>query len=208
MTLCLRSFTVPALLAATLLACTSDDPTEGTVKEARSALPRDTAPNVGDAEVSELTSGDVAFGLDLYKQLGAGSKNENLFFSGHSVSRAFAMLRGGARGATATEIAKTFHFTLPPEELHAAMNRVALELESRAEEGGKGSDGKGFRLAMNNSFWGEQTTQWESPYLDLLVSSRPRSPSDATNAPRGASETIAREAPRRRGRSLSDVSHV
>lgn len=162
------------LAAAVLTACSSDDTASSggavTVKEARSALKRETAPNVNAAEVAELTRGDAAFGLDLYKQLTRGrAKDENLFFSGHSVSRAFAMLWGGARGTTAADVAKTFHFTLPPEKVHAAMNRVALDLESRAAEGGAGSDGKGFRLSLNNSFWGEQTTRWESPYLDLLA---------------------------------------
>ena len=166
-----RSFAA-ALAVAALAACSSDDASSGAVagKEARSALKRETAPNVNAAEVAELTRGDAAFGLDLYKQLVTGSaKDDNLFFSGHSVSRAFAMLWGGARGTTAAEIAKTFHFTLPPEKVHAAMNRVALDLDSRAADGGAGSDGKGFRLSLNNSFWGEQTTSWESPYLDLLA---------------------------------------
>lgn len=176
MTTLARSPLLAAMLAtaAALSACSSDDDASSgaaaSVKEARSALKHDTAPNVASAEIAEVTRGDAAFGLDVYKQLvTGGSKDTNLFFSGHSVSRAFAMLWGGARGTTAADIAKTFHFTLPPEKVHAAMNRVALDLASRSADGGAGSDGKGFRLALNNSFWGEQTTKWESPYLDLLA---------------------------------------
>lgn len=165
---------VPGLLAAFAFAgCSADETASSSpsnVKEAKSSLARDTSPNADATAVAELSRGDTAFGLDLYRQLVTGqSKDKNLFFSAHSVSRAFAMLWGGARGATSDEIAKTFHFTLPADKQHAAMNRVALDLESRAASGGSGSDGKGFRLAMNNSFWGEQSTTWQQPYLDLLA---------------------------------------
>src|SRR5690606_17820594 len=82
---------------------------------------------------------------------------------------AFAMLYAGARGTTAEEIANVLHFTVPPSDLHPAMNKVSLELASRAADGGQGMDGQGFRLNMNNTFWGEQTTPWETPFLDTLA---------------------------------------
>ena len=158
-------------LAAGAAGCATDDAdSSGDVKVARSSLARDTAPDVDPATMATLVADDTAFTLGLYAQLAAGkAQGQNLFFSGHSVSRAFAMLWGGARGATEREIAEALRFTLPQERLHPAMNRLALELESRAAAGGSGSDGKGFRLAMNNAFWGEQTTEWEAPYLDLLA---------------------------------------
>ncbi len=167
--------------AATLAACARDDSnteqpsgsdTEQSydVKEARSSLQRDRSPNVDPATVAKVTRDAASFGLDLHKQLVNGkAKGKNLFYSAHSVSSAFAMLYAGARGATAEEIAKVLHFTVPQNELHPAMNKVALELESRAADGGQGSDGKGFRLNMDNSFWGEQTTSWEAPFLDTLA---------------------------------------
>jgi serpin B len=164
---------VLALVAATALAaCSADSKPEETdrVKEARSSLQRDRAPNVDPATLSQVTRDGAAFGLDLHKQLVNGAaKGKNLFYSAHSVSSAFAMLHAGARGATEQEIAKVLHFTVPQNELHPAMNKVALELESREADGGKGSDGKGFRLNMHNTFWGEQTLTWEAPYLDTLA---------------------------------------
>lgn len=160
--------------AAALAACSNDsssqNPDDVDVKEARSTLQRDRAPNVDPATVAQVTRDGAAFGLELHQRLVDGkAKGANLFYSAHSVSSAFAMLYAGARGATEQEIAKVLHFTLPQSELHPAMNKVALELESRAADGGEGSDGKGFRLNMNNSFWGEQTTTWEAPYLDTLA---------------------------------------
>jgi serpin B len=161
--------------AVALTACSNDSSPQNPgqvseVEEARSTLQRDRAPNVDAATVARVTRDGAAFGLELHQRLVNGkAKGANLFYSAHSVSSAFAMLYAGARGATEQEIAKTLHFTVPQNELHPAMNRVALELESRAADGGKGSDGKGFRLNLNNTFWGEQTTTWETPYLDTLA---------------------------------------
>jgi len=171
MTLRNTSLFAAALAALSLTACSDDaDDAPVSVAEARSVLQRDTTPDVDAATVTQLVHDDSDFGLALYGQLAAGkAKGKNVFFSAHSVSRAFAMLYGGARGETERQIAAGLRFTLPPEKLHAAMNKVALELDSRAEAGGTGSDGKGFRLAMNNSFWGEKTFAWETPYLDLLA---------------------------------------
>jgi len=166
--------TILALLAtAALAACSGDDSSSeqlDAVKEARSSLQRDRAPNVSPDTVARVTRDGASFGLDLHKQLVNGkAKGKNLFYSAHSVSSAFAMLYAGARGTTAEEIANVLHFTVPPSDLHPAMNKVSLELESRAADGGQGMDGQGFRLNMNNTFWGEQTTPWETPFLDTLA---------------------------------------
>ncbi|MFO0676714.1 MAG: serpin family protein [Polyangiaceae bacterium] len=141
-----------------------------TVKTARSELARNLAPAVDDATLATFVADDNAFGLDLYGRLAKKDPSKNTFFSAASVSQAFAMLYGGSRGATEQEIAKGLRFTLPQDKLHAAANRLALELDSRANvAGSKGSDGKGFRLTMNNAFWGQETIEWEKPYLDLLA---------------------------------------
>jgi serpin B len=60
--------------------------------------------------------GSNAFALDLYAQL--RTQPGNLFFSPESISTAFAMAYAGAHGETATEMARVFHYTLPPERLH------------------------------------------------------------------------------------------
>jgi serpin B len=166
-----RPFAIPASLLLTLLAGCAAEPEATDIEVARSSLKRETAPNVDDATLSQLVRDNEAFEADLYKQLGSGQfAGKNMFFSAGSVSGAFAMLYGGARGDSEREIATGMHFTLPQEKLHASMNKLALEMETRSQiEGGRGSDGKGFRLSVNNSFWGERTTTWEKPYLDLLA---------------------------------------
>lgn len=165
-----------SLLPGALVGCgTTDEPkppsTVESVKVARSSLQRDRSPAVDTPTLTQLVRDNDNFAVELYKRLGAGkSSGKNMFFSGASISSAFAMLSGGARGDSEREIAQGLRFTLPQDRLHPAMNKLALEMEARAQiEGSKGSDGKGFRLAMNNSFWGEQSTRWEQPYLDVLA---------------------------------------
>ena len=42
------------------------------------------------------------------------------------------MTYAGARGDTAAEMAKTLHFTLPPERLHPAMGALLADLNAAA----------------------------------------------------------------------------
>jgi len=43
------------------------------------------------------------------------------------------MTYAGAAGTTATEMAQTLHFTLPPDRLHPAFNALDLALVSRGQ---------------------------------------------------------------------------
>lgn len=67
----------------------------------------------------KVVAGNTEFALDLYHQL--DKEPGNLFFSPYSLSIGMAMTYAGARGETAAEMAKTLHFSVPPEELHPAM---------------------------------------------------------------------------------------
>ncbi|HME57101.1 MAG TPA: serpin family protein, partial [Terracidiphilus sp.] len=69
-----------------------------------------------------------AFAIELYGQL--RNQDGNLFFSPESISTALAMTYAGARGDTAAEMAKTLHFTLPPERLHPAMGALLSNLNA------------------------------------------------------------------------------
>src|ERR1700740_2717426 len=69
--------------------------------------------------------GNNAFAVGLYGQL--KSQPGNLFFSPESISTALAMTYAGARGKTATEMANTLHFTLPPERLVPAVGALLKE---------------------------------------------------------------------------------
>ena len=81
-------------------------------------LPAETPPSATAAsDQAAVVEGNNAFAIDLYCQL--RTQSGTLFFSPDSISTALAMTYAGARGDTATEMAKTLHFTLPLQRLPA-----------------------------------------------------------------------------------------
>jgi serine protease inhibitor len=122
---------------------------------------RDTSPQVASGSVEELASDNTRFAFDLYHQIGSASGN--LFYSPYSISLALSMTYAGARGETAQQMAHALDFSLPSSELHPAFDKLDLELESRAQ------DGKGLKLNIADSLWGERTMQFNAPFLDTLA---------------------------------------
>ncbi|MGH2607265.1 MAG: serpin family protein, partial [Anaerolineales bacterium] len=126
--------------------------------------PRDLSPFAGAGDLSAFASGNTAFAFDLYRILAAGE--DNLFFSPYSISVALAMTYAGAAGDTASQMAGTLHFTLPPDRLHPAFNAYSLDLQARAEQPDEGTP---FELSIANSLWGQRTFPFRPEFLDLLA---------------------------------------
>ena len=145
--ICLTCLIIFAGCGSTL----TEDVTDGgnEFKKERSSLERDVYPDVSEADIDSIVAGNTDFALALYQQLRAGESG-NLFFSPYSISTALVMLYGGAVADTATQMAATLNFTLPPETLHSGFNYLALELDSRGE-GADGADGGVFRLNIANA---------------------------------------------------------
>jgi len=124
-----------ALIALLGLAagCSSDPSpsTGGNVSEAKSALTRDTAPSLTDAEVTSLANGQADFAVDLYQKTSAANAGASVFLSPHSASLALGMAYAGARGTTASEMRTALHLALPDERVHAGFDHLDLELASR-----------------------------------------------------------------------------
>ncbi len=131
----------------------------------RSDLDRDLDPDVSPVEVQELVAGNTAFAADLYDAV--RGEPGNLFFSPHSISIALAMTYAGAETVTETEMASTLHFTLPEPDLHAAFDRLDLDLASRADT--STSDDRPFRLHTANSIWGQDGFSFLDGFLDTLA---------------------------------------
>jgi serine protease inhibitor len=91
---------------------------------------------------SALTASTNAFAIDLYGQL--RKQDGNLFFSPESISTALAMAYAGARGDTASEMAATLHFTLPPDRLHPAMGALLGNLNAAHP---------GYQLRVADALW-------------------------------------------------------
>lgn len=158
-------------IAALLAACSDDENKSANAPHfdvAKSALSRDAAPNVSDAEKIQLVNDNTAFAVDLHKQLASIAPSDNLIYSPHSISTAFAMTYAGARSTTADEMAKTLHYGLDQARLHPAFDWLDLQLSGRGQNT-TGQDGKPFRLNVVNSVWADKATSFESPFLDTLA---------------------------------------
>ena len=111
------------------------------------------------ADQAEVIKGNNAFAVELYGQL--RKQDGNLFFSPESISTALAMTYAGARGDTAAEMAKTLHFTLPPERLHPAMGAILSELNAAHI---------GYQFSVANALWGQQGDKFLDDFLNLTKS--------------------------------------
>ncbi len=107
------TFVLSALFSAALAGC-GDGASAPKIETAKSPVQRVVDPQVPAADSTTLASDNASFAFDVYKQLIL--TNTNLVFSPASISIALAMTYAGAAGTTATEMAQTLHFTLPPEQ--------------------------------------------------------------------------------------------
>jgi serpin B len=114
---------------------------------------------VSAADQAEVTKGNNAFALDLYGHL--REQKGNLFFSPESISTAFAMADGGARGQTAAETARVFHFTLPADQLHPAMGALLADMNAPHP---------GYDLHVADALWAQQDARFLPSYLSLMQS--------------------------------------
>jgi len=112
---------------------------------------------VTDADRATVVDGNNSFAVALYHQL--DNQAGNLFFSPESISTALAMAYAGARGNTATEMAKALHFTLPPTQLDAAMGALLRDLNAAHSE---------YQLNVANALWAQQGYTFLDQFLNLL----------------------------------------
>src|SRR5208337_2706122 len=137
------------LLLSSLIACLVLQSAAGSAQ---------TPPSATDDRAA-VVEGNNAFAVELYGQL--RSQSGNLFFSPESISTALAMTYAGARGDTAAEMAKTLHFTLPPERLHPAMGALLSDLNAAH---------KGYQLRVADSLWAQQDYVFLPDFLKLTRS--------------------------------------
>lgn len=134
---------------------------------AKSDLRRDTTPVIPVADAQALLDGSNAFAFDFYRQV--QGESGNLIYSPYSISLAMAMLYGGADGETASQIASSLHFTLPPDQFHPALNALSLDLARRPAQSEKIDRKNPMQLTIANAVWGQRDYLFEKAYLDLLA---------------------------------------
>jgi serpin B len=106
-----------------------------------------------------MIRGNDEFALDLYANL--RGRPGNLFLSPYSLSTALAMTYAGARGETAEEMARTLHFSLPPDRLHAAFSNLIRQIHGDGEP-------RPYLLAVANALWGQEGEEYLPEFLRLL----------------------------------------
>ncbi len=109
------------------------------------------------ADRAALVEGNNAFAVQLYGRL--RNQNGNLFFSPESISTALAMAYAGARGDTASEMAKTLHFTLPPQQLDPAMGALLSDLNAAHA---------GYQLSVANALWAQRGYTFLPDFIKLM----------------------------------------
>jgi serpin B len=149
-----------------LAGCGDAEKSTPPVDTTKSPIQRVANPTVAPADSAQLASDNAAFAFDVYKQLIL--TNTNLIFSPASISIALAMTYAGAAGTTASEMASTLHFTLPPAQLHPAFDALDLALTSRGQ-GKLGADGGPMQVDIVNTLWAEKTYAFRSDFLDTLA---------------------------------------
>lgn len=126
--------------------------------EARAENPPETAIKMADSI--------NRFALDVYRSLGRG---DNLFFSPYSISSALGMTREGARGETAAEMDRVFHY---PAQLAAHQGALAKALRPplRQEWDAKGKRKKVPAYALNiaNALWGQTGLRFHPAFAKAL----------------------------------------
>jgi serpin B len=116
-------------------------------------------PQSATADQTAVVESNNAFAIALYGQL--RSQDGNLFFSPESISTALAMTYAGARGDTASEMAKTLHFTLPPERLHPTMGALLSNLNAAHN---------GYQLRVADALWAQRDYVFRDDFLKLTKS--------------------------------------
>jgi serpin B len=110
------------------------------------------------ADQAAVVEGNNAFAVDLYAHL--RSQPGNLFFSPESISTALSMAYAGARGDTASEMAKVLHFTLPQDRLHPAMGAILSGMNAPHQQ---------YQLHVANALWAEKDYAVLGDFLKLTV---------------------------------------
>jgi len=87
------------------------------------------------------------FAFDLYARL-RSQESGNLFFSPQSISTALAMTYAGARGETATQMARTLRFSLPQDRLSSAYGKLLKALHLTEAD-------RDYQLSVANRLWGQ-----------------------------------------------------
>jgi len=114
------------------------------------------AQTMAASDTPALVAGNTAFALDLYARL--KTADGNLFFSPYSISTCLALAYAGARGDTARQMARVFHFGANQDQLAASFGELQRQLNEAQQK-------KGLELGLANGLWAEQQRAFLPAFL-------------------------------------------
>jgi serpin B len=127
------------------------------------AIVRGVATTEPAADPRPLATADTGFGLDVMRAWCAQNPGQNLVFSPSTLASALGLAYLGARGATASAMARVL-------DLPAGTSRAALEAELQARMKVLGRlDGPGVTLAASDQVWADPTLTTLRSYLDAVA---------------------------------------
>jgi serpin B len=138
----------------------------------------------GDPQAeAEMATKSNQFAFDLYRQLAADAKGQNVFFSPHSIHTALAMTAEGAEGPTLKEMQQVLHL---PQDRAAARASYSELLDAINQQG------KPYELATANAIWPDLTTPMKPAFPELIDSFYKGgvTPLDYKRSPEPSRETI------------------
>ena len=147
------------------------------------ALPQTPRPFKNSPEVTSVVDSDNAFAIDLYQKL--KDQPGNLFFSPYSISASLAMTYAGARGQTATGMARVLHFDSTQTDIHAAFGNLDKRMKGIQRW-------NRIALVTANSLWCQKNYSLSNTFMDLVQNNYDAEAKavDFVHAPEAASSDI------------------
>jgi serine protease inhibitor len=137
-------------------------PGTGTGTGSVSGVLRGTTTAEPAADPRPFGSADTAFGLDVLRAWCAGEPDANLVFSPSTLSSALGLAYLGARGTTATAMARVLHLPV------TAPAALAAGLQSRTKALA-GASGPGVTLSASNQVWADPSLPPLRAYLNAAA---------------------------------------
>jgi serpin B len=147
------------------------------------SVTRDPASSIPASALAAAVAANNAFAADLYSHVRAGTTDPNIITSPLSASVALTMTYGGAKGATASEMATALHFDPSAGSIFDGQNALTQALSGRAASALAQAQGQSqgydapapsdsdYQLSVVNSVWGQKNYPWEATFLDLMARS-------------------------------------
>jgi serpin B len=132
------------------------------VTGARSQATSPVYPTAPQPDLTAVAADNNAFAIDLYAHL--ANPPGNLLFSPYSITSALTMSYAGAHGQTAAQRARSLHFSLPNNRLHAALGALSGQLINEAYN----NDKMLYQLSVADALWTQQGLTYNPDFLKLL----------------------------------------